>query len=175
MPDITETLPTEETPVVVRSSISIGEARKRVGMTVDQLARRTRITTRIINALEANDRESLPASVFVRGYLRAIATELNVDVAPWLDPWKEVQMNAGAFGDETKGKEPEQWWRKRVFSENIQVPVHIGHVLAVVLAILTFFLLYFAIEGSSADRDSAAGKDNHSLIETLDTRPIQGR
>jgi cytoskeletal protein RodZ len=175
MSDPIEMLPTEETPIVRKSSISIREARQRVGMTLEQLSRRTRITSRIITALENNDREGLPAPVFVRGYLRAIATELNADVSPWLDPWKESSSNALPVAREPQSKTDSPWWQKRVFGENLQVPVRIGHVLSVVLAILAFFLLYFAIEGSNPDLNDSVHKDSRSLIETLDTRPIQGR
>jgi len=175
MSDILETLPTEETPVVRRSSVSIREARQRVGMTLEQLSKRTRITPRIISALENNEREALPAPVFVRGYLRAIANELNADVSPWLDPWTEAPSNIVTEVTHARKQEDTPWWKKRVFGENLEVPVQVGHVLSVVLAILAFFLLYFAIEGSSPDVSESVQKDSRSLIETLDTRPIQGR
>lgn len=175
MSESIEMLPTEETPIVRRPSISIREARQRVGMTLEQLSRRTRITPRIISALENNDRETLPAPVFVRGYLRAIATELNADVGPWLDPWKEVSSNSVSASGKDPTDVPSPWWQKKVFGENLEVPVRIGHVLSVVLAILAFFLLYFAIEGSSTDANESVHKDSRSLIETLDTRPIRGR
>jgi cytoskeletal protein RodZ len=170
-----EMLPTEETPVLVSSSISIREARQRIGMTVEQLSRRTRITARIISALEAGDRERLPAPVFVRGYLRAIATELDAEVGPWLDPWKEAPVQSAAVSKEGRSNKEPEWWQKRLFGEKLDVPVHVGHVLSVVLAILAFFFLYFAIEGGNANPEEAVNKDSRSLIETLDTRPIQGR
>jgi cytoskeletal protein RodZ len=55
------------------------EARERRGMSVRELAAVTRIAPKSIEALEADDYERLPAEVFVRGFLKNCARELEMD------------------------------------------------------------------------------------------------
>jgi cytoskeletal protein RodZ len=54
-------------------------ARMQVGLTVDDLSRRTRIPTRVLRLLEQGDLENLPPPVFVRGFLRSYAREVGID------------------------------------------------------------------------------------------------
>lgn len=54
-------------------------SRMQVGLTVDDLSRRTRIPTRVLRLLEEGDLEGLPPAVFVRGFLRSYAREVGVD------------------------------------------------------------------------------------------------
>lgn len=55
------------------------DARERVGLTLDDLARTTRIQPHVLHQLEGGDLASLPAPVFVRGFLRQIAREVRAD------------------------------------------------------------------------------------------------
>ncbi len=48
-------------------------------LSLGELAGATRISVRMLEALEADDYEALPAPVFVRGYLRSCARVLGVD------------------------------------------------------------------------------------------------
>jgi cytoskeletal protein RodZ len=48
-------------------------------ISVAEVAQTTRIPTRIIAQLEDDELESLPADIFVRGYLRAYARALSID------------------------------------------------------------------------------------------------
>lgn len=52
--------------------------REHRGMTLDDLARATRISTRYLQAIESNAFDSLPSATFVRGYLKQLATVLEV-------------------------------------------------------------------------------------------------
>jgi cytoskeletal protein RodZ len=56
-------------------------ARERHGLTVAQLASTTKIPVGILRALEENAFERVPRGIFVRGYLRAYATEVGLDPA----------------------------------------------------------------------------------------------
>jgi len=48
-------------------------------ISVAEVAQTTRIPTRIISQLENDELETLPADIFVRGYLRAYARALSID------------------------------------------------------------------------------------------------
>jgi cytoskeletal protein RodZ len=54
-------------------------AREQRGMSVADLAERTKISPRILRALETGDAAALPAPVFVRGFVRAYAREVGLD------------------------------------------------------------------------------------------------
>jgi DNA-binding XRE family transcriptional regulator len=50
--------------------------------TLADLASRTRISERYLEALEKEEADALPSATFVRGYVREVARALNVDPDP---------------------------------------------------------------------------------------------
>ena len=68
------THPTDESP-----GRMIATAREAASISPADLALRLRLDTRVIKALERDDFENLPAPMFVKGYIRSIAKELNID------------------------------------------------------------------------------------------------
>ncbi|AHF00195.1 helix-turn-helix domain-containing protein [Thioalkalivibrio paradoxus] len=58
-------------------------AREQRGLDIGTLAMRTRLSRRIIEAMEANRFDSIPPA-YVRGYLRAVARELGADADRWI-------------------------------------------------------------------------------------------
>ena len=67
-------------------------------LTVEEVADRLFLEVRIVEALEADRHEALPAPVFVRGYLRQYARLLDTDPAPLLAAYHPPadQSTAGA-------------------------------------------------------------------------------
>ncbi|MBK7755688.1 MAG: helix-turn-helix domain-containing protein [Deltaproteobacteria bacterium] len=57
----------------------VAAVRKHRGMELDELSRITRISARYLQAIEDNAFDRLPAAVFVRGYLKEIASTLEID------------------------------------------------------------------------------------------------
>ncbi|MGR8919352.1 MAG: helix-turn-helix domain-containing protein [Gammaproteobacteria bacterium] len=57
-------------------------AREHKGLAIEDLARGLRLEPRIIQQLEGNRFDLLPAPAFVRGYLRSIAKDLDIDPEP---------------------------------------------------------------------------------------------
>lgn len=53
--------------------------RERLGLTLQDVADHTRISVRYLEALEAEEQESLPSATFVRGYVREVARMLQLD------------------------------------------------------------------------------------------------
>jgi cytoskeletal protein RodZ len=70
-------------------------ARERQGLTIAQLASTTKIPVGILQALEENAFERVPRGIFVRGFLRAYASEVGLDpadiVARYLQESGQVQ------------------------------------------------------------------------------------
>ena len=64
-------------------SMSIGEelrdARIARGLTVEQVSALTKISPRIVRAIEADDLQRVPGGVFIRGFLRMYAREVDLD------------------------------------------------------------------------------------------------
>lgn len=71
-----------------QTSLNVGktlrEAREALGMSVHDIAERTKFAPRQVEALEANDYSSLPTATFLRGFVRSYARVLQIDEAPLL-------------------------------------------------------------------------------------------
>jgi len=65
----------------------IAAAREANSINPADLAARLRLDTKIIKALERDDFENLPEPMFVKGYIRSIANELDVDATLILDAY----------------------------------------------------------------------------------------
>lgn len=65
--------------------------RDRHGKTLEQLAQSTKISIHTLEALENNDFERLPASIYTRGFLRVYAREIG------LDPEETVEQYVAQF------------------------------------------------------------------------------
>src|SRR5688572_21754738 len=57
----------------------LAEARRRKGLSLDELSHRTKITVLKLQAIEREDMTSLHGGVFARGFLRAYAREVGCD------------------------------------------------------------------------------------------------
>lgn len=69
-------------------------ARTRLGLTVDQLADRTRIRPHVIESIEVDDFAPCGGDFYARGHLRTLARVLGVDVAPMLASYDERYAHA---------------------------------------------------------------------------------
>lgn len=62
-------------------------ARERRGLSIQQIADRTKISLSVLRAIESDDLEQLPPGVFARGFLKAYAREVGVDPAPIVEAY----------------------------------------------------------------------------------------
>ena len=69
-------------------------ARRRLGLTVDQLADRTRIRPHVIEAIEVDDFSACGGDFYARGHLRTLGRVLGVDVTPILTTYDERYADA---------------------------------------------------------------------------------
>ncbi len=60
------------------------KAREMRDLSVEDLARRLRLAPRIVHDLERNQFDQIAAPAFIRGYIRSIAKELDVDSTPMI-------------------------------------------------------------------------------------------
>ncbi len=69
-------------------------ARTRLGLSVDQLAERTRIRPHVIESIEVDDFEPCGGDFYARGHLRTLARVLGIDVAPLLSAYDAQYADA---------------------------------------------------------------------------------
>ncbi|GAO35556.1 hypothetical protein SCT_0947 [Sulfuricella sp. T08] len=69
----------QQTEVRPSAGKTLAEARERLGLSVAEVARQLRLSSRQIEALEADDHASLPGETFLRGFLRNYAKLLQLD------------------------------------------------------------------------------------------------
>ena len=88
-------VPTEPEPAAVPViGPAIVEARKVLGISVDDLAARTRIRPHVIEAVEVDDFGPCAGDFYARGHLRALARVLGIDDAPLLERFEELYATA---------------------------------------------------------------------------------
>jgi hypothetical protein len=69
-------------------------ARRRIGLSVDELAERTRIRPHVIEAIEVDDFNACGGDFYARGHLRTLARVLGVEGAPVLATYDERYADA---------------------------------------------------------------------------------
>ena len=80
-----------EDPVV---GPELAAARTRLGLTVDQLAERTRIRPHVIESIEVDDFAPCGGDFYARGHLRTLARVLGIDAAPLLTAYDDRYADA---------------------------------------------------------------------------------
>jgi cytoskeleton protein RodZ len=66
------------------------------GITLEEISRETRISTRMLQAIEDGNTESLPASVLVKGFLRGYAQKLGLDPETVILRYQDLHEEEGA-------------------------------------------------------------------------------
>jgi cytoskeletal protein RodZ len=136
-------------------------AREQRGVSLQELAVTTKISARVLEALERNDPSKLPGGIFSRSFVRAYAREVGVDpdvavanfVSAFPDESGADEMPATASAVEAESFEQ----RRRVFRVVVRL---LG--VAVLVAILAFiyyskFRPAFLTPGPDGPRPPAAG------------------
>jgi cytoskeleton protein RodZ len=72
----------------------LAAARTRIGLSVDQLAERTRIRPHVIEAIEVDDFGPCGGDFYARGHLRTLARVLGIDAAPLLQHYDSTYADA---------------------------------------------------------------------------------
>ena len=73
--------------------------REAKAMSLDDIARVTRIPTRSLEQLEAGQFEKLPADVFVRGFLRSYAQCIGLDTEDTVKRYAQCGLDPGFLSD----------------------------------------------------------------------------
>jgi cytoskeletal protein RodZ len=74
-------------------------ARERLGLSLRDIADRTKIRTTILGAIENNDVDHLPPPIFTRGFVKAYAQEVGLDPQAFSEPPSRPQPLTAAASD----------------------------------------------------------------------------
>jgi len=142
---------------------SIGEFFKQVretkGLTIDEVASKTRIRTDFVKALEEGNFAKLPDQVFARGFVRSYARSLGLDED---DAIHRFAQSAGAFYD--KQTERERLKVKQAEEERKRQANRKAVAIAIGIAILTLIFLLsreqssLLVHRSSSDPPASSSK-----------------
>ena len=93
---------------------TLKDARRRLGMDIKEAEERTKIRTRYLRALEAEDWEVLPAPAYVRGFLRTYGQILGLDGEVLADRYRRSYEEPVVAADSAAAEpRPEQSPRAR--------------------------------------------------------------
>ena len=76
------------------------EARKQCGLSLPDVAGRTKLSIGVLQAIERNDFESLPPGIYRKGYLRSLAGEVGVDPKAIAAHYREFEPDRRLEGPE---------------------------------------------------------------------------
>jgi len=108
------------------------EAREMRGLALKEIAQETKINKNFLEALENEDWDSLPAEVYIRGYLRCYAEALG------LDP-KEVLLRYEAL----RGPKKHKGFEETVSFQHRSSSLYwVGLFLLVLLGLLAYLFLF---------------------------------
>jgi cytoskeleton protein RodZ len=158
---------------------SIGEFFKQVretkGLTVDEVASKTRIRTDFVKALEEGNFAKLPDQVFARGFVRSYARSLGLDED---DAIHRFSQSAGAYYD--KQVERERLKVRQAEEERKRLANRKAVAIAIGIAILTLIFLLsreqssLLVRRSNSDLPASASKRTTPPIpEPQDAPPSQ--
>ncbi len=88
-------------------SLELAQFRKRAGLSIEEIAERTKISLRFLRAIELEEFEKLPGGIFSTSYIRQYAAAIGYDEAELLGQF-DRKMNPQA----TKGPQRENGSRK---------------------------------------------------------------
>jgi hypothetical protein len=72
---------------------TLAEARSRAGLSVDELSERTKIRGTVIRCIERDDYDACGGDVFVRGYVRALASAVGIDARPLIREYDKARTD----------------------------------------------------------------------------------
>src|SRR5215831_11424481 len=133
---------------------SIGDFFKQVretkGLTVDEVASKTRIRTDFVKALEDGNFAKLPDQVFAKGFVRSYARSLGLDEE---DAIHRFIQSAGAFYE--KQDEKERLKVRQVQEERKRQANRKAVAIAIAIAVITLVFLLSREQSSVLVRRSA--------------------
>ena len=149
-------------------------ARRRLGLTVDQVAERTRIRPHVIESIEVDDFAACGGDFYARGHLRTLARVLGLDAAPLLTAYDETYAGGPIDARRVFEAELAGAGSIRTTSGGPNWSILVAAVMALVLA---WSVARLVMDGPVGHHDravlSGSGGPNHSGIPQAPAVPVQ--
>ena len=129
---------------------TLAAARRRAGLTVDDVSQRTRVTEPIIQGIEQDDYAACGGDFYARGHIRAIARAVGEDPVPLIDEFDSTWRSAKEI-TAAEAFQPAMPLRKRERRR-----VRWAAVLAVLVLAVLGFATYKFVSGAGRARPAAA-------------------
>lgn len=126
------------------------QEREMRGVSLDEIAKATRISQKFLQALEENDFDALPAPVFVTGFLRSYASHLGMDADSLVAEYEAVKKPLKPFQPMVSEEHKLPLISKDEINRNFPL-IAAGVGILLVVALLAVF-----ITRSTAPRETAA-------------------
>ena len=123
-------------------------AREAARIDLAELARRTRLEVRVLEALEGDEYLSLPATAFVKGYIRSVSRALDIDPAPVLARHAELDQSEDPDLADFATRSPAE-----ITSSSLIIKVTSGVLL---LAVAVLMLLWWRHHYQATDQSPEA-------------------
>jgi len=134
------------------------------GLTLEDISKATRIPVRHLAALETGDESHLPAAVYVKGFLRAYARELDMDDRELIDEYNKIY-----------GLEPDKF-KIRVTTVPKQssyiLPLFIIALLAAVVLVVGVYYFFNRQKGSAPLMPPSQISDVKPMVPKSQAEPI---
>jgi cytoskeletal protein RodZ len=141
---------------------TLQEARRGLDLSLEEIARSTRVPRASLEAIEAGDHDALPADVFVRGFIRSFSLAVEVAPEPLLQRYAELRR--GLAEPEEENRQPGMrlsdggldWTEDRfalLLSDGVsnRSRMHFGPAALVLVALAMFFAAWVMV-GTSTSR-----------------------
>ena len=151
--------------------------RESQGLTIDDLAERTKISVKMLHFIESSDWKSLPVEAYVRSYLNSVSSKLG------LDPKAVLKMYAEEVGSSYEIREAEPIKNIAPMTEDEKkprskaVPIAIVVILALLIVGLHFVNREKAASDASANPPAAVAAEesaevNQDMPEGAEAVPV---
>ena len=111
---------------------SFKSARESKGLKLEDIAQKTRISTRFLRAIEEEKFQDLPGGLFNRGFIRTYAKRLGIDPEQSVSEYKALVREANADESGPLSKAPSE------SSENHVLPIAVGSLFVLVILFYVF-------------------------------------
>ena len=117
-------------------------ARDAAGLSVPEVAQRLKLTVRLVEAIEANDRQRFPPAVYLRGFVRNYAKLLGLEAEPLVEAYAMERPTALELRDEKPRRTPLSFLSELSIGELPPAVVMgtVGGLAVIVLIALLFWL-----------------------------------
>jgi len=137
----------------VRIGDGIKRARTRQGIDIRTVEERTKIRTRYLRAIEAEDWDALPSPAYAKGFLRTYAQLLGLDAEALVDEFRRQVERDLPSDSPLRPGEPVLERRRRLTDRHTGGPGPGAIAAGVVLAVAAAFLLIGLVGGDESGDD----------------------